>query len=457
MDWAQQCVVVLGLGTHGGGVGAARYLSRCGARVIVADRLPVEALGRSVTDLADCPAIEWRLGGYTVDDLLGAQAVVVNPAVRPDDECLAALAAAGIRRLTEIDLFLQACPAPIVGVTGTTGKSSTTAMLAAMLTADGRRTWQGGNLGGSLLDDVAQMTRDDWVVLELSSFQLFHLEQSAPRFAAAVVTNCTPNHLDWHPDAVHYAAAKQRLLRLIQPRGFAVLDPGSAGTCDWRKQAAAPVVAAWQDDRIPALRVPGAHQRRNAACAAAVAAGLGCSRSAIERALGEFRGLPHRLQWVAEFSGREFFDDSKSTTPAATLAAVEAVSGQRPVWLLLGGVDKGGDFANVVPGIVEHVAGVALFGACRDAWYQVLQRQRREVALGVRPSLAEAFAWCVERAPADGAIVLSPGCASWDQFADYRARGAAFVALVHELAARENSCRALSASLESSCPSACDS
>jgi UDP-N-acetylmuramoylalanine--D-glutamate ligase len=263
---------------------------------------------------------------------------------------------------------------------------------------------------------------------------LDRLSEGAPLPAIAVVTNCAPNHLDWHGSFAAYRAAKQRLVSGQSVAGIAVLNQYDGSLDGWRSVAAGTVRDAWQLDQLPPLAVLGQHNRQNAACAAAAASAAGVSNAAIFTALAGFRGLEHRLEFVAEVAGRHFYNDSKSTTPEATLAALAAVD--RPVWLLAGGQSKGVAFAPLARAIVARAQGAALFGAARHELQACLQACDPNFNVCVAERLDEALAWCAGRAREGDAILLSPACASLDQFRDFTARGEMFCNLVRALAAR---------------------
>jgi UDP-N-acetylmuramoylalanine--D-glutamate ligase len=423
--WRERRVTVMGLGRHEGGLGAARYLAGLGARVTISDTASREQLGDSLARLADLPIAGAKLGGHDPCDFHDADCVVVNPAVHPDHPALQIARAAGTTISSEIEIFLRACPGRVIGVSGSNGKSTTATMLFEILVADGHRAWLGGNIGRSLLGELDKMTAEDWVVLELSSFQLAHLSPTAPLPAIAVLTNCTPNHLDWHRTFEAYRQAKQRLL--TRRDGCAVLNAGDAEVAAWRTLAAGRAWDGWPLDALPPLRVPGEHNRQNASLAAAAAELAGVSRSAIREALGHFAGLKHRLQFVAEVDGRRFYNDSKSTTPEATIAAIDALDA--PAWLLAGGRAKGADFDRLARSIRGQVRGVALFGEARGAIHERLAARSPELPTFACEGLADAFAWCWRRSQAGDAILLSPACASHDQFRDFAARGEAFCEL----------------------------
>jgi UDP-N-acetylmuramoylalanine--D-glutamate ligase len=430
MHLAGKRVTLMGLGRHGGGLGAARYLVEQGARLTITDLAGAEALEDSIRSLAGFSVAEWALGGHRKEDFRTCDVLVVNPAVRPDNPWVKLAVDSGAAVTSEIELFLSACPARVAGVTGSNGKSSTATMLALILQSSGYKTWLGGNLGGSLLADLPQMKSDDFVVLELSSFQLHWLSPAARLPELAIVTNCTPNHLDWHPNWAHYVAAKQRLL--AGGGRAVVLNGADREVSGWQRFVPGRSLLAEVDPGGPALGVPGLHQRQNAACAAAAAGAWGCSPAAIEQGLESFRALPHRLEQVAEIGGRVFYDDSKSTTPESTQAALSAMS--RPVWLLAGGYDKGVDFRPLLQTIVAGARGAIFFGATGPALGKAAGDLAPEFAAHVVTTLDEAVARAWSLSASGEAVLLSPACASFDQFLDYHERGRRFVELVCSLA-----------------------
>lgn len=431
VDWNGRRVTVMGLGRHGGGVAVARYLAQRGAEITISDTADRETLNASLKQLSDVPIAEVKLGGHDPHDFTRAEFVVVNPAVRFDHPLLQLARAAGATLTSEIEVFLRACPAEIIGVTGSNGKSTTCSMIAEILSAAGRRTWLGGNIGRSLLKELAEIRAQDWVVLELSSFQLAHLSHDAPLPRLAVVTNCTPNHLDWHGEFSCYVQAKQRLVCDAPAYAIVVLNAADAEVRGWRAPAAGNVRAGWASARVPALRVPGEHNRKNAACAAAVAEAAGVDEATICSALADFQGLEHRLQWIGELAGRRFYNDSKSTTPDATLAALMALAG--PVWLLAGGYAKGASFDELARAVVGRTRGASLFGASRETIQACIRAQRADFDVNSSEQLADALAWCWARSQPGDSILLSPACASYDQFRDFEARGQTFCHLVEAL------------------------
>lgn len=441
-------VTILGLGLFGGGAGAARYFAERGARVVVSDERDAAALAESLAALKDLP-IEYHLGGHSERDFAGTDLVVVNPAVRPDAPALAMARGSGARLDTEINLLFRLCPAPIAAVTGTHGKSTTVALLGEMMRATGRRTWVGGNLGGSLLPRIEEMRAGDVVVVEISSFQAERLAWSRRSPHVAVVTNLTPNHLDRHRDMDEYARAKQHLLQYQREGDFALLNADDAILCTWGDIGRGEKVFLGADPRaergarltretvelrrpgveehvsLEALRLPGPHNRFNAACAAAAAWLLGAEAQPIEAGMACFNGLPDRLELVAEKDGVRFYNDSIATTPEATLAALDTFSA--PIILIAGGSSKNLSFAELGRRIAVRAKAVVLLGATAEA----IESAVRAVG-GTSPPLHHVtdLRGAVTRAEAlarrGDIVLLSPACASYDMFRNYAERGRMF-------------------------------
>ena len=427
----------MGLGLFGGGSAAARWLAEAGALVTVTDMATEERLAKSLESLRSVPVHRYVLGKHRKEDFLQADLVVVNPAVRPDSPWLDFAEKAGACLTSEMDLFLENCPAPMIGVTGSNGKSTTAAMIASILEAAGRNVFLGGNIGESLLDLANSIGPGDWVVLELSSFQLHRLKQHASMPETAVITNFTPNHLNWHPNLNHYQVAKQRLL-LSQPRdGTAVFDPTSPGLSDWQRSVQGSFAMPRSVSDLPPLSVSGRHNLANAALADAAARRVDCTDQAIEMGLRKFCGLPDRLESVGTLGGRRVFNDSSSTTPESTIAALETFEG--PIWLLAGGADKGVPYVELADRISELADGTVLYGQVAEELAEMLTSRNTSHFCHAVKTLPEAFAACMEKAPADAVILFSPGCSSHDQFVNYRARGEAFVKLIESWGERPTS------------------
>lgn len=436
MELKGRRVTVMGLGHFGGGAAAARWLAGQGAVVTVTDVACEQALAASLQSLAEVPIAAYHLGAHCEEDFRNADLVVVNPAVRPENPFVQAAANAGVPLSSETELLLHSCPARIIAVTGSNGKSTTAAMTAAILRADGRRVHLGGNIGRSLLDSADDIQASDWVVLEISSFQLHYLRLDARPVDIAVVTNCVPNHLDWHGSFANYVADKQRLLLGQSGDGLAVLNAHDPEVATWAAMVRGRLLRPISLDTVPELAVPGRHNRTNAACAAAAALAAGCAEASIGKALRACRSLPDRLEEVAIIAGRRFYNDSSSTTPESTIAALDALEG--PTWLLAGGSDKGADFGAMCQAIAARAEGAAFYGAVGEKLRRCILQIRSRFPCTAVETMDEALAWCWRNSRPGQSIVLSPGCASRDQFQNYRRRGAHFVQLLHTISNRHN-------------------
>ena len=312
-------------------------------------------------------------------------------------------------------------------------------MIAAILNADGRSARLGGNIGNSLLGELPRISLNDWVVLELSSFQLAHLSEDMSMPRVAVVTNFSPNHLNWHDTLDAYRVAKRRLLTGQSPQGIAVLDTSLLESDGWRDCMAGRLLPPLDLAEIPPLQIPGEHNRRNAALAASAARAVGCSQESITRGLASFQTLPGRLQLVATVEGVQFYNDTTATTPESTIAAVESLDdGRCATWLMAGGSDKGVDLDRMAAAIVGHTRGAAFFGATAGRLQDLTASYSQDFCSTAVETLDEAFAWCREAcrksSRPDQRILLSPGCASLDQFQNFRHRGERFNDLIHNTA-----------------------
>jgi UDP-N-acetylmuramoylalanine--D-glutamate ligase len=459
-------VTLMGLGVFGGGQGAARFLAEVGARLTATDLRPPHKLAETVAALRGLP-IAYRLGQHLEHDFTAAALVVANPAVPRTNAYLRAAADAGVPITSPMNIFLSLCPARILAVTGSNGKSTTTALLALILERAGRRPRTGGNIGVSLLPQLSGMCPDDTVVLELSSFQLSDAAALPWSPHVAIVTNITPNHLDWHADLADYVRAKESIVRFQTADDLAVLnlrDPTLAGWTDrglpgrivlfssapelgcpgkgmyligkrlvWHGARRDEVVCSQAD--IP---LPGAHNVENVLAASAAALSLGAAPEAVRRALHEFVGLEHRLQLIGEFGGVRFYNDSYSTTPESTAAAV--ASFPAPVVLLAGGYDKKLDLGLIARAAVSSAEVLITLGHTGP---EIAHRARQEALCAGRSivvreaaSLADALDQVAELAMPGTVVIFSPGCASYDMFDNYRHRGLEFAANVRARFAR---------------------
>jgi UDP-N-acetylmuramoylalanine--D-glutamate ligase len=449
-------VTVMGLGRFGGGLGAVRFLTARGARVTVTDLLRAEDLSEPLSQLAGCPLEALHLGGHLDADFEDADLIVVNPAVPPTSPYLARARDACIPLTSEMSLFWQFNRSRTIGVTGSNGKSTTTAMTHAILQAAGIASRLGGNIGTSLLPEVDLIGPDEWSVVELSSFQLDDLDRLPASPNVAVVTNFSPNHLDWHGSLSEYRRAKQSILRWQTPDDVAVLNQDDADVRDWStfgrrlafgsrdtghdgvfEQGTDHVLRMDGSQQRFGLRewvsLPGRHNLANAMGAACAAVAAGADLEAVRRGLEAYRSLPHRLEFVAEVRGRRFYNDSLATTPESAVVGLEAFS--EPVILLAGGYDKQIDLSPLAQGIARRAKAAALMGQTADLLACLLEEHSTkdgEPPIRECQSFEDAFEWAVDQADPGDVVLLSPGCASYDWFRNYAERGRRFVELVEE-------------------------
>jgi len=437
MNYSGKRVVVMGLGRFGGGVGATKHLAHHGSHVLVTDLLPADQLHESLDKLSGLP-VEFCLGQHRVRDFTEADLIVVNPAVdRRNNQYLRAASTAGVKLTSEIQLTIQLLPnrSRTIGVTGTAGKSTVTAMISHILSRVlGKHcVYTGGNLGGSLLDNMAQISADSWIVMELSSFMLEDLNEDHWSPHIAVVTNLAANHLDRHSSVEDYATAKQVILEHQHQSDHAILGPKlekwlcpKAGHVDWIVDKPHPVAA---------LKIPGSHNQLNADLAIQTTVCAGVERPQAVEALATFSGLPHRMQFICQHRNIRYFNDSKATTPeAAQLAIASFNSKQTPgksvptVHVILGGYDKGTDLEPLGRFAGKTCRSIFTIGATGDAIADAAEGYAAEVMRC--ETLARAVDQACLLACTDGVVLLSPGCASWDQFDNYEQRGANFTQLV---------------------------
>jgi UDP-N-acetylmuramoylalanine--D-glutamate ligase len=408
--WLPARALVVGLGWTGRA--AALALARRGVSVVAADRSPRADPGR-----LGGAGVELRLGSEEESLLDGVELVVKSPGVPRESSPAAAASARAIPIWSEVELGYRLLAGnPVIAVTGTKGKTTTTRLLGAILAAGGRPVALAGNEHVPLSEVAEGLDPSAWVVCELSSFAL----EDVVTFACdvAVLLNVEPDHLDRYESFEAYRAAKLRVLE----RARAAVVPRGSGL---------PGIEFSADDPLPAEPLmPGAHNRANAAAATAAARAVGVADEAIAEALRTFPGVPHRLELVRELRGVRFVNDSKATNTAAALRGASAY-GDATLRLILGGSLKGEDFVPFARDLPATVGSVFLIGAAADELAAALD------AAGRVYSRAGDLATAVARSAADAepgeVVLLSPACASYDQFANFEQRGEAFRRLVEEL------------------------
>ena len=450
-------MVVLGLARQGKAL--ARYLAARGAQVTVSDLKPAAALQSERDELSDLP-LRFALGGHPPALIDQADLVCLSGGVPADLPLARQAAARGLALSNDSQIFLEACPAPTIAITGSAGKTTTTALVGAIaeraLAGSGRRAWVGGNIGRPLLAELPSIQPADWVVLELSSFQL-ELMTRSPHVAA--VLNLTPNHLDRHRTMQAYSEAKARILDFQAPGDVAVLgrDDAGAWALRWRVRgrllsfgAGRPAAGEgaflaggrlWLRDEVreaavcPLEAVPlrGAHNLLNVAAACTLAQAAGFEPAAMDEAVRAFRGVPHRLEFVRRVRGADWYNDSIATAPERALAAIQAFD--EPLVLLAGGRDKDLPWQVLARAIAARVDHLVIFGEAAGKILAAIAAAAgsRPETIEVAPTLEAAVQAAARRARPGDVVLLAPGGTSFDEFVDFAARGERFRALVEAL------------------------
>lgn len=404
MNFKDKQVTVMGLGRFGGGLGVTRWLLDEGAIVLLTDLATEDELSVQLELLGEHSNLRIVCGEHRIVDFTNADVVVANPAiVTPwDNQYLKAAWEQDIEVTTEISIVVSKLDRErVIGVTGSSGKSTTAAMIDAALSSAGFTSHLGGNIGGSLLDSISTFSPEDVVVLELSSSMLWWLDKTggwSPHIA--ILTNIEPNHIDWHGSFDGYVTCKQLLFNNQQEGDIALTqDP---------------------DATFDGLSVLGKHNQRNAAVAFLAAVSLGADANQTRIGIQNFQGLPHRLQRVCD----GFYNDSKSTTPTATKLAVDVFDKPSKVHLIVGGYDKQIDLT-LLAKQSERVSCLYCIGT--------VGKQIAALATGrveSFESLEQAVLKAKQNMQGGDVMLLSPGCASLDQFANYEERGELFCSLV---------------------------
>jgi UDP-N-acetylmuramoylalanine--D-glutamate ligase len=409
--------LVVGLARSG--QAAALALSRRGVPTVAADR----ADGLDVGRLAEA-GVEVHLGTEEDRLLEGVDLLVKSPGVPGESPLPAAARERGIQIWSEVELGFRLLRNPFLGVTGTNGKTTTSELLGAIFRAAERPVAVAGNVGRPLTALDGTLDDDVWIVCELSSFQLEDVHRFRPR--VGVLLNLEPDHLDRHGTFDEYRDAKLRLFEnqteadvAVVPRGFGA-TPGGAVHVEFDS-----------GDDLPAEPlIPGAHNRENAAAATAAARAAGIADGAIAEALRTFPGVEHRLELVAEIDGVRFVNDSKATNTMAARRGIEAYAGQ-PLRLILGGSLKGESFNELAESLPVSVRSIDLIGEATEQLAAALGRAGRLYRRS--GDLATAIGAAAGEAETGDVVLLSPACASYDQFRDYEERGETFRRLVRDL------------------------
>lgn len=431
---------------------SALFLKERGARVTVSDSKTPDQLGKEIPLLLD-HGIAVETGSHGERTFGGQDLIVVSPGVPADVPLLVQARAQGKKVIGEIELAAQFFPGAIIAITGSNGKTTTTALTGELVAAAGHRTVVGGNIGTPAVTLVGQADKDTIAVLEVSSFQLETIETFRPKIA--VVLNVTPDHLDRHGTFAAYAAAKARIFENQQADDFAVLNADDPTCVAMAKNLRAQIFwfsrkkelsqgafvrnskIFFRDDErqqevmlTSEIPLKGAHNLENALAAVCVGMLLKCEPRTIQRTVTQFKAVEHRLEFVAQVDGVEYYNDSKATNVDATIKALESFPGN--IHLILGGKDKGSDYTVLNDLLQQRVKRVYTIGAAAAK----IQSQIKGVSVVHAGTLENAVRTATSTAVAGDIVLLAPACSSFDQFSNYEERGRCFKEVVSNLSVK---------------------
>ena len=439
---------VLVVGAAKSGVAAARFLLDCGARVILTDTRNLDALKDEISPLCDLAGIpgelSLELGGHRNNSFAESDFVVVSPGVSLSIPHFDISRKAGVPIIAEIELAYRHMKGTIIGITGSNGKTTTTTLVSDLLSGAGLKGCVAGNIGTPLIRYAANSTPENIYVVELSSFQLESIQEFRPFIGS--ILNLTPDHMDRYSGFEDYIAAKRRIFMNQVRTDFAVLNAEDSRTAEMAKVVEAKAVlfsrlrildhgAFVRNDRVifrdgrgerdlfpvSAIALKGTHNLENVLAACAMAILAGAPPESLEDSIRRFKGVEHRIEWVAELDGVQYFNDSKATNVDATIKSIEAFPGN--ILLILGGRDKAGDFTVLRTLVQERVKHLVLIG---EAAAKIRKALDGAAAMSEANSMEEAVAICRSLARHGDTVLLAPACASFDMFLNYEHRGRAF-------------------------------
>lgn len=439
-------VLVVGLAKSG--LAAAQLLHQLGAIIAVNDQKPKEE--NEVAQTLEQKGIRVVCGGHPLELLDEPfDLIVKNPGIPYTNPLIAKAMEKGLPIITEVELAYEISEAPFIGITGSNGKTTTTTLIYEMLKEGKKQPLIAGNIGTVACEVAQTAAEDNWIVTELSSFQLMGIQTFRPHIA--VLLNLFDAHLDYHGTKEAYAQAKGNIFKNQTESDYAVVNADDewvrklANLSQAKKiwfSATTPLTSGayvrenalyWNEEKIinlPDIALPGKHNVENILAAMSVAKLVGVENEAIVRVLTSFTGVKHRLQYVGTVDGRKFFNDSKATNILATQKALAAFTDQ-PVILLAGGLDRGNEFDALIP-YLRHVKAIVLFGQTAPKLERVAKEAGIETVCHV-DNVEKAVPVAYELSAPGDVILLSPACASWDQYKTFEQRGDIFVQAVHML------------------------
>lgn len=430
----------MGLGVFGGGVDTAKFAARYAKKVIVTDKGDEKKLAGSIKDLEQFKNIVFHIGGHQTADFTDSDVIIVNPAVDEANEYIDAAKSKNKLITSQMEIFFQLCPARIAAITGSNGKSTTTALTAHLLkNYKSGNVWLSGNIGNRpLLETLEQIKSNDIVVLEISSFQLEQLVRIKKSPHVGCITNIAPNHLDRHKTMENYCTAKENILRFQNKGDAAVLNQYDDKCLEWYEKYKNIGRNCFLFDRekldsrlTEVFKLPGKANRENLAAAVTIAHYFGLKDEDLIESVASFISLPHRLQLVGTVNGVRYYNDSIATTPESTVVGVEAFS--EPKILIAGGYDKGLPFDEMAKKISGKLKALILIGVTADKIEQSIKKTGTIPPIYRAKTLADAVNKAKELATSGDVVLMSPACASYDMFVNFVQRGNMFAHLVANL------------------------
>jgi UDP-N-acetylmuramoylalanine--D-glutamate ligase len=437
--------LVIGLGKTG--IATTRFLIGQGARVLITDTKNPMELAEVLTELKSLsPDVEFA--GYDPAALADVDMVIPSPGVPPASLLLSEAVRRNISIMSELELAYRFLKTPVIAITGTNGKTTTTTLIGNILSNAGKSVFVGGNIGNPLIGYVNSDQNADYAVVEISSFQLQWIQQFRPYISVLLNTTC--DHVDYHGTFEAYRAVKARIFENQTKEDFAVLNGDDPQALDLKEHIAPQTLVFSttkyvrdgmfldhntlalrlpdvQEEEYPLdmIKIPGLHNIENCMAAIMAARLCNCSPDSVKRTIESFTGIAHRIEFTAEKQGVLYYDDSKGTNVGAVVRALESFS--QPIILLLGGRDKEGDFETLAPLIKERVKELVLFGEARQRINDLIGGIVKTTAAA---TLREAIETAKQNAVSGDIVLLSPGCASFDEFSNYKERGRFFKEIV---------------------------
>jgi len=453
-------VTVLGLGLHGGGVGIVKFLVKNGAKVVITDLKTKEELKSSLEKLQDLKGVEFVLGTHRTEDFSNADLVIKNPSVRWDSPHVKIALEKKIPVEMDSSLFFQMCPNPIIGVTGTKGKTTTSTLIAEILKSAGREVLKAGIGQVSVLDKLELLQKETVVVFELSSWRLSALGRAKVSPSIAVVTNLLPDHLNYYKSMAEYSADKKNIFLFQKPQDWLIINQDNPETEKMAEEAQGQVLKFstvplqngptvfidqealfWNNGidtkkiiEVKELKIRGRHNLSNVMAAAGACLAHGLKAEEVRKGLLEFKGVPHRLEFVRELEGVKYYNDTTATIPEAAIQALGSFT--EPIVLIAGGNDKGLQYAEFAKAITDRPKSVIFIkGTGTDKILAEIRKLpgQAEKEYPTVTYMHEAVALAKDLAEAGDVVLLSSGTASFGVFQNEFDRGDKFKKIVGEL------------------------